>query len=95
MKRDALFYKANFTSEVDRMLKALEENDLDKYLFCQKINLKIINRIIFESKDLKEIKKWKNIHELVSRSSNISEHEKTYLRNVGMKHTLHFLNKYL
>lgn len=90
MKRDILFYQANFEPEVCRTLDALEKNDTKHFEFFKNKTLKIVDEILKLSQKFVEKEEWFAIRNMVADMEFINNEEKSVIRNYGHCFSLKF-----
>jgi hypothetical protein len=95
LEKDILFYQANFDPEVNRMLKALNENKKQDYLAFKNQTLEIVTSILKESKNQAEKEEWSVIYNLVDQSEFINEEEKQILSKFGIPFSEKFMSKFM
>jgi hypothetical protein len=90
LEKNILFYQANFDPEVNRMLKALEINNLDDFNLFKAKTLNIVREILSLSTRSAEREEWSTIYNLVDQSEFASLEEKDVLSKYGVP----FSNKF-
>ncbi len=91
MERDLFFYRANFTSEINRLLDAFENGD-DKYVDNFKIKvLELVDKILEFKMTYKIKKMWLNIKKMINDISSLKSSEKEFLRSVTFFDSVKFM----
>ncbi len=90
MKKNLLFYQANFEPEVNRAIDAFSVGNQKHFEFFKNKTLKIVDEILNFSTSFVEKEEWYVVRNLTENIPHILDEEREILRNYGNPFSMKF-----